>query len=42
MTQAKGHDAPPSATTRTGTDFAAGTLLRSAWCQSGISLLHSG
>ena len=27
---------------RTGTDFAAGTLLRSAWCQIGISALHFG
>jgi len=27
---------------RTGIDFAAGTLLPSAWCQSGISGLHSG
>jgi hypothetical protein len=25
-----------------GTDLAAGTLLRSAWCQSGMSGLHSG
>lgn len=27
---------------RTGTDLAAGTLLRSAWCQRGTSELHSG
>lgn len=27
---------------RTGIDFAAGTLLCSAWCASGISGLHSG
>ena len=28
--------------TRTGIDFAAGTLLPSAWCQSGNKGLHSG
>src|SRR5690606_24206377 len=27
---------------RTGIDFAAGTLLRLAWCQTGSSTLHSG
>src|SRR5690606_27328043 len=27
---------------RTGMDFAAGTLLRLAWCQTGSSTLHSG
>ena len=30
------------ATTLTGTDFAAGTWLSSAWCDNGISGLHSG
>ena len=30
------------ATIRTGTDFAAGVLLNIAWCDSGISGLHSG
>jgi len=33
---------PQCSLTRTGIDFAAGTLLPSAWCQSGSSGLHSG